>query len=95
MKNLKTFLFLQRVVQQKESLKIIDENNTNCNTVAAKASSILLQTNESLVENPSNKKQIKMKVLFNQGSQRNYLTKKFKNFYLGNLLQQRIYEFLH
>lgn len=40
--------------------------NTNCNAAAAKMSSFLLQTAEIRVENPSNKKQITIKVLFDQ-----------------------------
>ena len=42
-------------------------------------SSILLQTADIVLENPNNKKQVKTKVLFDQGSQRSYVTKRIKN----------------
>ena len=39
----------------------------------------MLQTADIVLGNPSNKKQVKTKVLFDQGSQRSYVTKRIKN----------------
>ena len=49
-----------------------NQNSTNC---ASNVSSILLQTADIVLENPNNKKQVETKVLFDQGSQRSYVTK--------------------
>lgn len=42
-------------------------------------SSILLQTADLIVENPSCTKQAEIKVLFDQGPQRTYVTKRIKD----------------
>ena len=47
-----------------------DENNKVSTNCASNISSVLLQTAEILVENPINKKQVKVKVLFDQESQK-------------------------
>ena len=48
----------------------------NC---ASNVSSIFLQTADIVLANPNNKKQVKTKVLFDQGSDRSYVTKRIKN----------------
>ena len=53
-------------------------NQTSTNW-ASTVSSILLQTAGIVLENPNNKKQVKTKVFFDQGSQRSYVTKRIKN----------------
>ena len=55
-----------------------DENNKVSTNCASNISSVVLQTAEILVENPINKKQVKVKVLFDQGSQKSYLTQRIK-----------------
>ena len=50
--------------------------STNC---ASNISSILLQTAVIVLENPNNKKQVKTSILFDQGSQRSYMTKRITN----------------
>ena len=61
---------------------VCDDRNKQVNQTtnwASKVSSILLQTADIVLENPNNKKQVKTKVLFDQGSQRSYVTKRIKN----------------
>ena len=53
-----------------------NQTSTNC---ASNVLPILLQTTDIVLENPSNKKQVKTKVLFDQGSQRSCVTKRIKN----------------
>ena len=53
-----------------------NQTSTNC---ASNVSFILLQTANIIVENPNNQKLVKTKVLFDQGSQESYVTKRNKN----------------
>ena len=48
---------------------------------ASNVLSVLLQTANILLENPVNKKHVRTKVWFNQGSQRSYVTQTIRNFF--------------
>ena len=58
------------------------QGNQTSTNFASNVSSILLQTANIVLENPNNKKQVKTKVLFDQGSQKSYLTKRITLFFL-------------
>ena len=64
--------------EKNETETQIDKNETAANC-ASSISSILLQTAEIIVENPLNKKEVRVKILFDQGSQSSYITKRIKN----------------
>ena len=58
------------------------QGNQTSTNFASNVSSILLQTANIVLENPNNKKQVKTKVLFDQGSQKSYVTKRITLFFL-------------
>ena len=55
---------------------VTGETLTNCPSNFA---SILLQTAEIVLENPFNKKEVRVKALLDQGSQRSYLSQRIKS----------------
>ena len=64
--------------EKNETETEIDKNETAANC-SSSISSILLQTAEIIVENPLNKKEVRVKILFDQGSQGCHITKRIKN----------------
>jgi len=60
-----------------------DESSTNC---VSEFSTILLQTAILCIVNPKNNKTMKVKVLFDQGSQRSYVSKKVKDQLMLNVI---------
>ena len=68
-------------------------NQTSMN-YTSNVSSILLQTADIVLENPNNKKQVKTKVVFGQGSKRSYVTKRIKNVLDLIVLLRKLFQFL-
>ena len=64
--------------EKNETETEIDKNETAANC-ASSVSSIFLQTTEIIVESPLSKKEVRVRILFAQGSQRSYITKRIKN----------------
>ena len=71
-----------------DSQKTDSKNSTESSTdFASGVSTVLLQTADLIVEGTTCEKQIKVKVLFDQGSQRNYVTKRVK----GKACQRKVF----
>ena len=63
-------------VSDSDIKNVTGETSTNCSSNLA---SILLQTAEIVLENPFNKKEVKVKALLDQGSQSSYLSQRIKS----------------
>ena len=57
-----------------------NEFTKTCHVKENIKSTILLQTAETIIENPVTSKQVKIKMLFDSGSQRTYISNRIKNF---------------
>ena len=70
------------------------QGNQTSTNYTSNVSSILLQTADIVLENPNNKKQVKTKVVFGQGSKRSYVTKRIKNVLDLIVLLRKLFQFL-
>ena len=63
---------------------VAENSQINSSTnYSANSSCVLLQTAEIILVNLVNKREIKLKTLFNQGSQRSYITGRVKSFFIS------------